>query len=593
MLSPQSRTVAMDLLRPSPGMQLDLAILTTYTLDLETVLALPLAVMTHSDKSIDELLEDPLLLLQALREAGDRVHIFVDETGIAVPRRARELYATLEKSVHPVRAPGDGVFHPKMWLARFIAEDQETASILRVAILSRNLTFDRSWDIALASESTPKGKRVRGSGPLAKLISILSDISTNKLPQGVIDSLMALSMEVARTAFPPPEGFFDEPIEFHVIGLPPRKRWRPSFSNGNKVLAVAPFVSSNTLQNARALAWGDGCLIARHDQLQLVSEAVVSQWDEILVVSEAASGETDDETSSRPSNLHAKFIGVEHGWDATWFVGSANLTDAAWNGANIEIMASMTGRKSRVGISQFLDEFHDLCETFRSSTEASVDEADNEAQQHLENAVRAIMDADIQINCTPVDDLWKWRLEGRIALPDAVTVCVWPVSLNEEQAVNLDPPVSLTLPISRLTAFVAFRLAVDSPDEEDKRFTLKLPISGVPPERTAQVLQSLINSPERFLEFLRALLGGLETLAELVEGMGDTTDAAWQRGIEAETLLEDLLRTTSRDPERLTTVRKLIADLRETEEGRRIVPDPIYEIWQAVEETIETSGAPQ
>ena len=118
MLSPQARTVAMELLRPPPGLRLDLAVLTTYTLDLEALLALPLAAMAHADGGVEKLLEDPLLLLQALREAGDRIHVFVDETGIAVPRRERELYATLEESVHPVRAPGGGVFHPKVWLAR-------------------------------------------------------------------------------------------------------------------------------------------------------------------------------------------------------------------------------------------------------------------------------------------------------------------------------------------------------------------------------------------------------------------------------------------------------------------------------------------
>ena len=42
MLSPDSRTVAFDLLRPPSGYTLDLAVLTTYTLDLEALLdALP------------------------------------------------------------------------------------------------------------------------------------------------------------------------------------------------------------------------------------------------------------------------------------------------------------------------------------------------------------------------------------------------------------------------------------------------------------------------------------------------------------------------------------------------------------------------
>ena len=40
MLSPDSRTVAFDLLRPPAGYDLDFALVTTYTLNLEALLAL-------------------------------------------------------------------------------------------------------------------------------------------------------------------------------------------------------------------------------------------------------------------------------------------------------------------------------------------------------------------------------------------------------------------------------------------------------------------------------------------------------------------------------------------------------------------------
>ncbi|MYE20745.1 MAG: hypothetical protein F4Y06_12595, partial [Rhodospirillales bacterium] len=111
MLAPDSRTVALELLRPPAGYSLDFAILTTYTLDLEAMLALPLGVVSRSEQGVEELLADPLLLLEALRQAGERFQVFVDRAGIAVPRVQRELYAMLEPSVHPVRAPAGGTFH--------------------------------------------------------------------------------------------------------------------------------------------------------------------------------------------------------------------------------------------------------------------------------------------------------------------------------------------------------------------------------------------------------------------------------------------------------------------------------------------------
>jgi hypothetical protein len=46
MLSPDQRTVAMDMPRPPAGYRIDQAVLTTYTLDLDV----PLAVLAHFDR---------------------------------------------------------------------------------------------------------------------------------------------------------------------------------------------------------------------------------------------------------------------------------------------------------------------------------------------------------------------------------------------------------------------------------------------------------------------------------------------------------------------------------------------------------------
>ena len=586
MLSPDVRTVAMDLLRPPPGRQLDLVVLTTYTLDLEALLAVPLAVLTHADAGIDQLLEDPLLILQGLREAGNRIHVFVDETGIAVPRRQRELYATLEDSVHPVQAPGGGVFHPKTWLARFVSPEGDAEPLLRVAVLSRNLTFDRSWDVALASEASP-GRRVADSAPLAELVRNLPTL-TPVLPNGLAADIETLAEQISHARFPAPAGFSDAPIGFHVAGLRSSRRWLPKVANGGNVLAVAPFVTGPTLDSIGGLGRGDGFLIGRGEELDGISDTSLARWKEVKALAEAVLDEPEDETAARPSGLHAKIIAVEHGWDVTWWLGSANLTDAAFGGRNVEIMAQITGRKSRVGIGKFLDGFDSLCETYMRSDDSAVDDDEgHEGERDVEAAARALAKAKLSIACSATEELWEWRLEGQVQLPPGVTAKVWPVSIDEEHAVSADLPVTLALPMTRLTAFVAFVVSSDRPGTEPRRLALKLPIYGVPEERTARVLRSLIDSPERLLAFLRALLGGLEELGHA----GDVDEAradpwTWEAGLAAETLLEDMLRAASRDPGRLVTVRKLIADLRRTPQGRDIVPDRLHDVWQAVDATL-------
>ena len=54
-----------------------------------------------------------------------------------------------------VAAPTGGVFHPKMWVLRFVDPDDPGKALLLLMILSRNLTADRSWDVALTLEGQP------------------------------------------------------------------------------------------------------------------------------------------------------------------------------------------------------------------------------------------------------------------------------------------------------------------------------------------------------------------------------------------------------------------------------------------------------
>lgn len=619
MLLPDSRAVAFELIRPPSGYRLDLAVLTTYTLDLEALLVLPLSVLAHPDGGLEELLADPLRLHQAIREAGDRVHAFVDETGIAIPRGARPLYSMLESSVHPVQAPNGGSFHPKVWVARFTAatgdadnskdaEDAAPPDLLRVAILSRNLTFDRSWDVALASEAPPRDvkRRVTASRPLGDFLSALPQLATTQIEKDVAARVQTLAKQVARVAFPAPDGF-DSPITFHALGLSrSRRTWRPP-SSGYRALAVAPFVSRTGLDAVGRLSDDKRILVSRREELDKLSRDALADWNEVFVLADTAQDESEDETagrddpepvaSVRTAGLHAKMFAVEHGWNVTWYVGSANLTHAAFAGSNVEAMASIKGRKSGArghGIDRFLDGFQKLCAPYERTEPEPVDTVVASAEARLEAARDALVNADLLVTCAPEGDLWKLSVAGSPTRPaDDVEVAAWPISIPEDDARPFDAPPTWILPVARLTAFIAFRLHVPVRGVDDIRLTRRLPAEGMPSDRIHQVLRSLLDSPEKFLRFLRALLGGLDATADWAQGGEDGTFGGdWGIGAGGDTLLDDLVRTAARDPDRLKPVRRLIDDLRKTDDGRRIVPDDLFEIWTAVEEALVQEPRP-
>lgn len=597
MLSPDSRTVAFDLLRPPAGHELDFALLTTYTLDLEALLALPLSLVAQSDNGLEDLLTDPLLLLEALRRVGERIHVFVDQAGIAIPRGRRELYALLEPSIHPVRAPGGGTFHPKVWVLRFLSENG--TSLIRVAILSRNLTFDRSWDIALATEALPKPKqRSAGSRPLAEFVRGLPKLCAERPVPSVLDKIRALADDISRTRFPAPDGFLDDPVVFHVLGMGGTRAsglpWE-QISSGDDILAVAPFIGGAVLNAVAQMGAGERILVSTREQLDRLPDHALASWSRVCMLSDATLDESEDEDVSRPFGLHAKFIAVEHGWDVTWFVGSANLTHSAFFGRNVEVMATLRARKGRrngnrgCGIGRFLEfGFETLCQSYRRSEAETESPEAIAALKNLEAVRDGLLNADMSIVCSPSDPNWTWRLEGHVDLPKTdVEIKAWPISLTEKQALLLQSPLIWTLPTQWLTRLVAFRLHVPVPGVDDIGLTLSLPIEGVPEDRMHHVLKSLIGDSERFMAFIRALLGGLDEMVEWARsGDANSNIAPWASVPGEETLLEGLVRAASRDPERLEPVRRLIKDFRSTEEGRRIIPDDFFDLWNAVEEVL-------
>ena len=605
MLSPDVRAVAMDLLRPPSQHLLDLAVLTTYTLDLEALLALPLAVLSQSDSSVDELMADPLRLIAALQEAGDRIHVFVDATGISIPDQGKELVSTLESSVHPVRAPNGGVFHPKVWLARFVPEEDDGPEVLRLAILSRNLTFDRSWDVALTSEAPAGRRRVAKSRPLGELLAALPSMASKagaRLPKSVSDAVAELAEQARRTAYPAPDGF-DSPLEFQSFGIDsrPAGAWPPN-GGATRVLAVAPFANAYGTKMVAALGRDgvDRTLIARTEELDLIEPAGLDGWSKVLVLSEEPASRESVEEARRPSGLHAKIIALEHRGQVSWYFGSANLTRAAFAERNVEVLARLTGRRGPFGIARFLEGFCGLCEPYDPSSadteeeDATLAEERQRGTQMLEEARTAVAQSvgggGLRIWCKKEkreEDVWDWRIDGNIdGIPKGVTVQFWPTSIPEEQSHPLDRP-SWSLPVSSLTAFVAFRMSVGVDGVHDVRFAMRLRTTGLPSDRTARILRSLIDSPAKFLRFLRALLGGVEgeSISLLRDGDGSSS-AALVGMLGGETLLEDLLRAASRHPERLDIVRRLVQDLRQTEDGRAIIPPDLYEVWQAIDQTV-------
>ncbi|MCH8058336.1 MAG: hypothetical protein IIB78_10755, partial [Proteobacteria bacterium] len=120
MLSPNNRSVYTEALTPPGGFVLDTAVATTFSMDLNTLLSVPLQLVLQATEDRDELMKDPITLYEALQRATKSVHVFAQQGRIQAPRQHHLLYSLLEPMITEVMAPGGGAFHPKLWLLRFV-----------------------------------------------------------------------------------------------------------------------------------------------------------------------------------------------------------------------------------------------------------------------------------------------------------------------------------------------------------------------------------------------------------------------------------------------------------------------------------------
>lgn len=349
MLNPNSRSLYTSALTPPPGMVFDEAIATTFSMDPALLLEAPvyLALMT-ADGQADP---DPLSVLEAIRRYSNRITVYVQRGRIQVPQIAKPnpLFGFLEEMVVEVTAPGGGVFHPKVWAIRFISPEQ-SSSMYRLVVLTRNMTTDQCWDLSLQLEGPIAGRKSKSNKPLAHFFKTLPDLATGPTESGRSEQALRFADELHRVHWELPEGF-DE-LTFYLPGTKGFD-WEPPLAN--RMAVISPFCSDEALRALAKKTKAPDALISRPESLSALKKETLELFVQCLHLDDAAATEDgeEDDAAEQPfaTGLHAKFYLFEtrHYVDYTNVVmGSANATNAALNASkNVEILVGLIGKKSR------------------------------------------------------------------------------------------------------------------------------------------------------------------------------------------------------------------------------------------------------
>lgn len=645
MLDPRDRLLLFEALRPPLGFSFDRAVGTTFSLDPTALLAVPLAFAAFDVETEQRAPhDDSLALLEAVRRNARHISLFCQTGRISVPARYRSLLTYLEKSVVEVAAPRDGyVFHPKTWLVRYTGA--EGAVVYRFLCLSRNLTFDRSWDtvLTLDGELTDRTNAFSVNHPLGDFIAALPGLAVRDVPDHVGRDVALLQDEVRRVRFEPPEGFSS--ASFIPLGLTERRIW-PFPESCTRGLVVSPFLSAGFLH---AVPESGVTLASRLESLQELRPDTLARLKDCFSLSEAADPEPDDSDAEaqravpapertdeavRPteetalSGLHAKLFVFDQRGQTTLWTGSANATTNAFEG-NVEFLVELKGPRWFCGADATLGNDEEGLKTLLEPYVPETPDAGDAAQRRLDfliDSCRTLVSSlPLRLKVEPgnLRDTWHMTLQraGEATvkpLPLSVTTRAWPITLGGRTSLcDLDAETVADfgdLSLEAVTPFVAFSMEaeLETGQTANATFVVNLPLDGEPSGRDSLVLRELLRHPGDLIALLLLLLADDELgCMDAMTSAKESEPAGPWHGFSSPGLFEALVQTLAREPSRLRTVKRLVDDLRKAEadslaeavaqaldhpaarpEALVLIPEGFDEIWEPVWASALSLGVP-
>ena len=506
-----------DLLTPFPGYTLNAAIATTYSLDLQTLVASTIS-LGLGEATDSELRKNPLNLLAALLKVTNKTLIFCDSTQIKFPAKKTKLLMTLEKSVVPVSIPAiKGTnnypsFHPKCWILQF--ENFETKERkYRFITLSRNLTFDRSWDVSVVLEGNESDENTAKTEPICNFIKFLKNQINrinpeNESKNSILDSMLN---DLRKVTFVTAE--HEDFVDFEILplGIGTYNINKDELFTQQKLdnfAIMSPFISStviNTLINKKNIAKRPS-LITRRSEVDKISTLshnfdVYCLQDNIIDGEESVSeDDTDsDKDDILKQDIHAKVYITESDIGSNLYLGSMN---ASYNGINrnIELLVKLStigytpeDFLKDIGIDSEKSAFELV--NLQKSPAISNDKIDYE--KYFKRLMR--MNASAKIY-----EVGKNLYNINVIFED---FCEQDREMNITPlfAEGLEHPLKKTitfkdLHLDQLSLF--YKISIDN----EKRL-LMIPTIGIPENRDKKIVTEIISNKKKLAEYIAFVLG--------------------------------------------------------------------------------------
>ena len=349
MISVRDQSSFLGQAKPLGGYRLTYCVGTTFSLDLECLLQLALN-SRGIESPIQDLNGKELEAFTALQEFQTKAVVFCQNCRIKESRflleetrgskGIRKLLAALDSSVVAVPSPAfKAAFHPKVWLFRYDGDTGKAPPVFTLCVQSRNLTASKDWDISTTFNGSLSRTKSRKNQQLIEFLKHLKHQAARGQKQNLIQRAIDDVSQIHFDSIPD----FSERWEF-LFHWPAYQDWALIDPNRyRELIAVSPFLgkSVTTLQALSSVP--KFTLIAGPKDIDTIKR--VKDLAHRTYVMAGTNEAAWDTTESRPDQLglHAKiYLGLnKDSDDVDVFVGSANLTDAAFRGKNCEAVVRL------------------------------------------------------------------------------------------------------------------------------------------------------------------------------------------------------------------------------------------------------------
>lgn len=599
-----------QVLAPPDKYRLDFAIGTTYSLDLDALVGACIA-LGLSEETDSDLMKNPICLLEALRATGDKVALFCEGGQIHTPNSVTPLYILLEKMVFQVNtAKRRGIakfpsFHPKFWLLRYV--DEQNNPLYRVVVLSRNLTFDRSWDITFCMDGKVNGRKTLKTAPVGDFLSYLvGQLPSDENAKAKQKKIRAIQRELPFVHFELNSREFDD-FEFLPVGIKSSnggfhstedEPFNPLFNDScHEVLVMSPFLSNSVIREFKErntyINHTDYMLFTREMSLSKLNAEDCRNFRIFTMKDAVVDGESaisEDEPQVQKQDIHAKVYMVRKNSDSYLYLGSLNASHNAMFG-NIEFMMLLKSKNRYLNMTKLSEALFNGSEDNPSNpfqevlltSEIAVDE-EEEKQNLLDGYIKEINRLKPTARVIPNGEYFDLSVCFSDMIEAEYKVSISPLLSNKTEIIS-ENILFKSLALTQLSEF--YKISVSDGKRTVERIII-IPTEGLPEDREKAVVSSVVKDKECFYRYIAFLLGDSYVLGALEAASSAESSIMNHSNSSAclPALYEKMLQTAATAPERFKEIDYLVKAI--SSDG--VIPENFEELYTTFKKAVKLDG---